>query len=87
MMKMDTGDGPPSGRVSEQGPDWVLVATEACGRGPPDLGPVLEVLGYIGRYGREKPAGGCSRGPRDRGARPTGERALVSCGCLEDLLT
>ena len=30
MMKMATGDGSPSGRVPEQGPDWFLVATEAC---------------------------------------------------------
>ena len=29
---------PPSGRVPEQGPDWFLVATEACGGGTPDLG-------------------------------------------------
>ena len=27
----------PSGRVPEQGPDWFLVATEACGGGTPDL--------------------------------------------------
>ena len=36
MMKMATGDAPP-GRVSEQGPDWFLVATEACEGGTPDL--------------------------------------------------
>ena len=36
MMKMATGEGSPSGRVPEQGPDWVLVATEACGGGTPD---------------------------------------------------
>ena len=29
---------PPSGRVPEQGPDWFLVGTEACGGGTPDLG-------------------------------------------------
>ena len=28
MMKMAIGDGSPSGRVPEQGPDWFLVATE-----------------------------------------------------------
>ena len=38
MMKMATGEGSPSGRVPEQGPDWFLVATEACGGGTPDLG-------------------------------------------------
>ena len=32
MMKMATGDGSPSGRVPEQGPDWFLVATEALRR-------------------------------------------------------
>ena len=35
MMKMATGEGSPSGRVPEQGPDWFLVATEACGSGTP----------------------------------------------------
>ena len=51
MMKMATGEGSPSGRVPEQGPDWFLVATEACGGGTPDLSSVLEVLGYVGIYG------------------------------------
>ena len=37
MMKMATGEGSPSGRVPKQGPDWFLVATEACGGGTPDL--------------------------------------------------
>ena len=37
----------PSGRVPEQGPDWFLVAIEACGGGTPDLGYVLEVWVYI----------------------------------------
>ena len=41
----------PSGRVPEQGPDWFLVATEACGGETPDLSSVLEVLGYVGIYG------------------------------------
>ena len=35
-MKMSTSDDFPSGRVPEQGPDWFLVATEACGGGTPD---------------------------------------------------
>ena len=38
---------PPSDRVPEQGPDWFLVATEACGGRTPDLGYVLEVWVYI----------------------------------------
>ena len=58
MMKMATGEGSPSGRVPEQGPDWFLVATEACGGGTPDLSSVLEVLGYIGIYGCKGYVGG-----------------------------
>ena len=38
MMKMATGEGSPSDRVVEQGPDWFLVATKACGGETPDLG-------------------------------------------------
>ena len=41
----------PSGRVPERAPERFLVATEACGSGTPDLGSVLEVLGYVGIYG------------------------------------
>ena len=47
MMKMATGDDSASGRVPEQGPDWFLVATEACGSRTPDLGFFLEVWAYI----------------------------------------
>ena len=50
---------PPSGRVPEHGPDWFLVATEACGGGTPNLGLFLEVLGFIGGVGFEDK----SRGP------------------------
>ena len=39
---------PPSGGVLEQGPDWFLVAIEACGGGTPDLGFFLEVSVFIG---------------------------------------
>ena len=52
----------PSGRVPEQGPDWFLVATEACGGGTPDLGYVLEVSLFIGIFG----AGLTSRGSSSR---------------------
>ena len=48
---------PASGRVPEQGPDWFLVATEACGSGTPDLGYVLEVWGFIGEVGIENKSG------------------------------
>ena len=59
MMNMATGDGsPPPGRVPEQGPDWFLVVTEACGGGTPDLGFFLEVWGYIRGVGIRNNAGG-----------------------------
>ena len=41
---------PHSGRVPEQGPDWVLVATEACGGATPDLFYSPMVLGYMEIY-------------------------------------
>ena len=50
MMKMATGEGSPSGRVPEQGPDWFLVATEACGGGIPDLLCSSMFLGYMDIY-------------------------------------
>ena len=53
MMKMATGDGPPSSRVPKQGPDWFLVATKACGGGTPDLGFFLQVWVFIGGFGTE----------------------------------
>ena len=83
MMKMTTGEGSPSGRVPEWAPERFLVATEACGGGTPDLSSYLMVLGYMGIYRQKKLVGGASRGPRDRGARPGGGRALLSPGLLE----
>ena len=65
---------PPSGKVPEQGPDWFLVAIEACGGGTPDLGFVLEVWGYIRGVGIGNKSGGSTRRPRGRAARP-GARA------------
>ena len=62
----------PSGRVLERAPKRFLVATEACGGGTPDLFLLLMFLGYMGIYRRNKSVGGASRGPRDRGACPTG---------------
>ena len=50
MMKMATGEGSPSGRVPDQGPDWFLVATEACGGGTPDLWCSWMFLGYMDIY-------------------------------------
>ena len=42
---------PPSGGVPDQGPNWFLVATEACGGGTPDLGFILGVSVFIGIIG------------------------------------
>ena len=58
MIKMATGEGSPSGRVPEQGPDWFLVATEACGGGTPDLFCSPMFLGYMDIYRRKKSARG-----------------------------
>ena len=59
-----------SGKVPEQGPDWFLVATEACGGGTPDLSSYLMVSGYVYLYRRKKSVGGASRGPGEGRARP-----------------
>ena len=55
----------------EQGPDWFLVATEACGGGTPDVGSVLEVLGYKSIYGCRGYIEGATGAPRGRGPAPT----------------
>ena len=71
MMKMATSEGsPPPGRVPEQGPDWGLGATEACGGGTPDLFCSPMVLGYMEIYRRNKSVRGATRGPRGWRARP-----------------
>ena len=69
---------PPSGRVPEQGPDWFLVATEACGDGTPDLFCSPKVLGYIGIYRRKKYVRGSTRGPRGWGRAPLPRGAPVA---------
>ena len=63
---------PPSGRVPEQGPDWFLVATEACGGGTPDLGYFLEVWGFIGDVGIENKSGAPRRAHEAHGRAPGG---------------
>ena len=70
MMKMATGDGSPSGRVPEQGPDWFLVSTEACGGGTPDLGYVLGVSVYIRGFGVGNKSGGLRGGHKVGGRAP-----------------
>ena len=76
----------PSGTVPEQGLDWFLVATEACGGGTPDLGYVMEVWGYIRGVGVENKSGESTRGPQGRRARPRGVGApstlVVASGLL-----
>ena len=59
--------GIPLRRVPEQGPDWFLVATKACGGGTPDLGYFLEVSVFIGIFGVRNKSGGSPGCPRDRG--------------------
>ena len=56
--------------MPEQGPDWFLVATEACGGGTSDLGYFLEVSVFIGIFGIGLTSGGSPCRARDRGARP-----------------
>ena len=76
---MDT----PFGRVTEQGPDWFLMAREACGGGTPDLGFFLEVWGFIGGVGAGFMSGGPTWSPRQesneegtrQGVRPPPSRA------------
>ena len=72
MMKRATGEGSPSGRVPEQGPNWFLVATEACGGRTPDLGFFLGVSVFIGIFGVGFTLGGSPSHPRDRSPRPGG---------------
>ena len=63
---------PPSGRVPEQGPDWFLVATEACGGGTPDLFCSLMFLGYMDIYIGERSRSGEPRGAHEGGGRACG---------------
>ena len=51
MMKMATGDDPPTDRVPEQGLDCFFVATQACGGTTSDLGLFLMVSLFIGFFG------------------------------------
>ena len=54
---------PPSGRVLEKGPDWFLVAIEACGGGNPDVGFFLGVYVFIGIFGVGLTSGGSPSHP------------------------
>ena len=63
--------------MPEQGPDWFLVATQACGGGTPDLGYVLGVSVYIRSFGVENKSGGLRAahegGGRAQGVLPHGQ--------------
>ena len=72
--------------MPEQGPDWFLVATEACGGGTPDLGYVLGVSVYIRGFGVGNKSGGSPRWPRGRGRAPGLGRAPHPRGGLRTLL-
>ena len=68
----------PSGGALEKAPRWDPTDTESYGSGIRVLAPYLVVWGYVGIYRRKKYVGCCPRGPRDRGARPTGGRGPLS---------
>ena len=72
----------PSGRVPAKAPRWDLADTEGYDGGNCVLWCSWMFLGSVGIYRRKKYVGGRPRGPRDRGARPTGGRALLSRGRL-----
>ena len=76
----------PFGRVPEQGPDWFLVATEACGGGTPDLGFFLGVSIFIGNFWRWFHVRGSPSRPRGRGRAQGVGRALHPRGQLGTLL-
>ena len=77
---------PPSGRVPGQGPDWFLVATEACGGGTPGLGFFSRVSVFIGIFGVGFTSGGSPSHPRDRGRAQGVGRALHPRGWPGTLL-
>ena len=77
----------PSGRTPATAPRWDLMDTEGYGGGNISLVAPWMFSGYVGLYRRKKYVGGRPRGPRDRGARPIGEGALLSRGGLGCLLT
>ena len=58
--------------MSEQGPEWFFVATEACGGGTPDLGYFLEVSVFIGIFGVGLTSRRFPRRPRGRPTRLEG---------------
>ena len=55
--------------MPEQGPDWFLVATKACGGGTPDLGYFLEVSVFIRFFGVGLTSRRCPSHPQGRPTR------------------
>ena len=78
---------PPSGRVPEQGPNWFLVATEACGGGTPDLGFFSGVSVFLRIFGVSLTSGGSPSHPRGRGRAQGVGHALHPRGWLGTLLS
>ena len=72
--------------MPEQGPDWFLVATEACGGGTLDLGYFMEVRGFIGEVAVENKLGGPTGSPRGRGTPRGVGHALHPRGWIGTLL-
>ena len=62
----------PSGRVPAKAPRWDLADTQGYGGGNCVLWCSWMFSGSVDIYRRKKYVGGRSRGPRDRGACPTG---------------
>ena len=76
----------PSGRVPEQGLDWISWIQRPCSGRTFDLGLPRRVIEYLGIYSAKR---GCGRPPRwahPTWARQGGWRALVGCALLVDLL-
>ena len=72
MMKMASGDGFPLWQGAGTGSRLVVVATEVCGGGTPDLGLFLEVSIFIRIFGVGNKSRGAMRRRQTRGARPRG---------------
>ena len=65
--------------VPEQGPDWFLVATEACGGGTPDLGFFSGVYVFIGIFGVDFMSGGPQGAHKDGGCARGVGHAIHTC--------
>ena len=72
--------------MSERAPNWLFVATEACGGGTPDLGFFLGVSVFIGIFGVGLTSGGSPSHLGDRGRAQGVGRALHPRGWLGTLL-